>query len=230
MKRSQINGIIGAAKAAIAAHGFALPPFAFWSPEDWRSKGPEVHEIPTRGLGWDITDFGLGDFETCGLTLFTIRNGDAKALKQGRGKTYCEKLAYMSLGQRCPDHHHYVKVEDIINRAGGDLMVELHGSDETGAFSEEHLPISVDGVARVVPAGGIVRLRPGESMTLEPGVYHGLWAEDAPVMFGEVSVVNDDLKDNRFHQPVGRFPKIEEDEPPEHLLVGDYGEYYRPGA
>ena len=227
MKRSEINRVIRTAKDAIAGYGFALPPFAFWSPDDWRSKGPEVSEIPARGLGWDITDFGLGDFDKCGLTLFTIRNGDPDALKRGGGKTYCEKLAFMELGQHCPDHYHYVKVEDIVNRAGGDLLVQLHRGDESGAFTDDALRISVDGVVRSVPAGGVVRLAPGESLTLEPGVYHGLWAEGAPVMFGEVSVVNDDLTDNRFYQPIGRFPKIDEDEPPEHLLVGDYATYYR---
>ncbi len=226
MKRSKINRIIRTAKDAFAGHGFALPPFAFWSPDDWRAKGPEVSEIPAHGLGWDITDFGLGDFAQHGLTLFTIRNGTPDAVRSGQGKTYCEKLAFMELGQRCPDHHHYVKVEDIINRAGGELVIQLHASDDHGAFTDDALTISVDGVERFIAAGDTVRLTPGESLTLNPGVYHGLWPESAPVMFGEVSVVNDDQADNRFHRPVGRFPKIDEDEPPEHLLIGDYAEYY----
>ena len=44
-------------------------------------------------------------------------------------------------------------------------------------------------------------------------------------MVGEVSAVNDDHKDNRFHEDVGRFPEIAEDEPPVHLLVSDYEKY-----
>ena len=43
-----------------------------------------------------------------------------------------------------------------------------------------------------------------------------------PVLVGEVSMVNDDNLDNRFYEPIGRFPEIEEDEPPLYLLVGDY--------
>ena len=230
MKRSQVNQIIRTAKAAISDAGFALPPFAFWSPDDWRAKGPEAAEIPARGLGWDITDFGTGDYAACGLTLFTIRNGDVANVRRGTGKTYCEKIAVMQPGQRCPDHHHFVKVEDIINRAGGDLVIELHQSDPDGAFTDDPLQISVDGVRRQVPPGGTVRLTPGESLTLDPGVYHGLWPEGATVVFGEVSVVNDDVNDNRFHTPVGRFPAIDEDEAPEHLLIGDYPDYYRPMA
>ena len=123
MKRSEINQIIRTAKDAIAGAGFALPPFAFWSPDDWRSKGTEVAEIPQRGMGWDITDFGSGDYAHCGLTLFTVRNGTLDAVKRGAGKSYCEKVGFMQPAQRCPDHHHFVKVEDIINRAGGDLVL-----------------------------------------------------------------------------------------------------------
>ena len=39
-------------------------------------------------------------------------------------------------------------------------------------------------------------------------------------------MVNDDQTDNKFLDPIGRFPTIEEDEPPMHLLVGDYKKYY----
>jgi D-lyxose ketol-isomerase len=48
------------------------------------------------------------------------------------------------------------------------------------------------------------------------------------VLVGEVSAVNDDQEDNRFHKPLGRFPDIEEDEPPLYLLVNDYTDYYQP--
>jgi D-lyxose ketol-isomerase len=48
------------------------------------------------------------------------------------------------------------------------------------------------------------------------------------VLVGEVSLVNDDNIDNRFFDPVGRFPAIEEDEPPLYLLCNDYSRYYRP--
>ena len=47
------------------------------------------------------------------------------------------------------------------------------------------------------------------------------------MLVGEVSLVNDDQNDNRFHEPVGRFPDIEEDEEPWHLLTTDYRRYYR---
>jgi len=42
------------------------------------------------------------------------------------------------------------------------------------------------------------------------------------VLLGEVSQCNDDNTDNRFNPPVGRFPIIEEDEPPYRLLCNEY--------
>ena len=77
-------------------------------------------------------------------------------------------------------------------------------------------------VLRELPPGGVVRLQPGESITLIPGVYHEFWGEGARVLVGEVSTINDDRTDNRFLQPLPRFPTIEEDEPPLYLLCMEY--------
>jgi len=87
--------------------------------------------------------------------------------------------------------------------------------------------VSVDGFTRIVQPGGTVVLTPGESIFLEQGMYHRFYGEAGKgnVLVGEVSSVNDDNTDNRFHQPQARFPKIEEDEPPIHLLCTDYPDY-----
>ena len=82
-----------------------------------------------------------------------------------------------------------------------------------------------DGITRTVAAGGIARLQPGESITLPTRLYHAFWAEGARVLVGEVSTVNDDANGNRFLEAIGRFPTVEEDVAPAHLLVGDYGRY-----
>ena len=62
MKRSEINTIMRRADEFIRQQNFRLPPFAYWTPEEWKHKGPEVREIVQNKLGWDITDFGSGDF------------------------------------------------------------------------------------------------------------------------------------------------------------------------
>jgi D-lyxose ketol-isomerase len=228
MKRSRINALLRDAEAFIHKQGFFLPPFARWTPADWRGKGEEVREIVDHGLGWDITDFGQGDYAKCGLLLFTIRNGDAADLARGTGRLYAEKLLIVEPGQVTPLHFHWKKTEDIINRGGGKLMLRLHNvaADETLADSE--VTVSLDGVRRTVKAGSTVTLSPGESITLNPCHYHSFWAEEQRVMAGEVSMVNDDHADNRFFEKVGRFPVIEEDEKPVYLLATDYPDYYRP--
>lgn len=227
MRRSEINAIVKSADAFLQKNHFFLPPFAHWTPDDWSTKGEEVREIVDNQLGWDITDFGTGDFAGCGLALFTLRNGSAENARSGKGKTYCEKVAVMRAGQRCPSHHHFAKVEDIINRGTAPLEVTLANADESGRALDTPVTVSLDGVVRTVEAGKPLLLQSGESITLVPGCYHALLASEGDVLFGEVSVVNDDHADNRFAEPVGRFTEIEEDEPPYRLLVQDYARYYQ---
>jgi len=227
MKRSEVNAIIQDADAFIRSRGFHLPPFAYWTPQVWATKGPEVREIVERGLGWDITDFGSGDYQKVGLAVFTIRNGHPENLKRMRGKLYCEKILVVGEDQLTPMHFHWTKTEDIINRGGGNLVIQLYNATPDEGLADTEVTVSIDGVQRTVPAGGKVVLTPGESITLVDHCYHEFWAEGGRVLAGEVSLVNDDNTDNRFYGPVGRFPEIAEDVPPLYLLVQDYARYYR---
>ncbi len=229
MKRSEINTIIRDIEAFVRECRFYLPPFASWTPEDWQSKGVEVGEIANHGLGWDITDFGLGDFHTRGLSLFTIRNGSLNNLQTCSGKVYAEKLLIVDDQQITPFHFHWQKIEDIINRGGGNLLIQLFNSTpDERADQDSPVTVSLDGVVTQIEVGGIVTLEPGMSITLPTLLYHKFWAEGGRSLVGEVSTVNDDANDNKFLDPQGRFPAIEEDEPPYRLLVGDYARYYQP--
>ncbi len=229
MKRSEINAIMRGAVAFAQKHRFYLPPFAFWTPADWAAKGAEVREIVDRQLGWDITDFGQGSYAKIGLFIFTIRNGTMADLHQGRGKVYAEKLLIVDPQQVTPMHFHWSKFEDIINRGGGNLVIQLYPSTKDEGLGTGDVEVSIDGVRRTVKAGGTVTLTPGESITLTGGLYHKFWGEGGRVLVGEVSSVNDDDTDNRFYEPVGRFPEIEEDAEPLYLLVKDYPKYYHAG-
>ncbi len=223
MKRSEINTAIRHAEALLADYRFALPPFAGWTPADWKKNRAVADEIVRAGLGWDITDFGQGRFGELGLTLFTSRNGDAKNLSTGKGMVYAEKVIIVKQGQRCPMHFHFVKTEDIINRGGGVLAIELIEVDAAGqADRSREIVLRTDAMERRFPPNGVLRLQPGESVTLTPFLAHAFWAEGADVFVGEVSTVNDDRSDNAFLEKVGRFPTIEEDEAPYRLIVGDY--------
>jgi D-lyxose ketol-isomerase len=226
MKRSEINAILRETDAFFQKQGFPLPPFAYWSPGDWAQKGPEVSEIVDRRLGWDITDFGRGDFCKCGLAIFTLRNGAPENLKAGTGKLYAEKILMFRRDQVCPYHFHWIKMEDIINRGGGELVVQVCNSDAAEGLADTPVTLSLDGERRTVDARTELRLEPGASATLPPLCYHRIQGRLDNVMVAEVSLVNDDDTDNRFLERVGRFAAVEEDEPPLFLLRQDYARYY----
>jgi hypothetical protein len=224
VKRSEVNQIIRDSDRFIRSFGYILPPFAYWSPGEMRALKPAG--IISARLGWDITDYGQGKFEELGLFLFTVRNGRQADLKSGSGMLYAEKIMISKRDQLSPMHRHWVKAEDIINRGGGKLVLELCMPDSKGQIDQDaEVEVPSDGVLRRLPAGGRLALEPGESVTLLPGVWHAFWGEGGDVLVGEVSTVNDDLTDNLFRDPIGRFSQIEEDEPPLHLLVSDYEKF-----
>ena len=220
MKRSEINRQIEFAIDFFKLHAFKLPAWAYLSPDEWKTKGPEYDEIRLAGLGWDITDFGKKRFEAEGLTLFTVRNG-----YPGRTpyKTYCEKIMIAGENQITPTHFHWKKMEDIINRGGGDLCLQLWKADlQTEEITDLSFTVKIDGVEQTFNAGDIVRLLPGESICFEPYIYHKFWAEGGPALIGEVSTVNDDSNDNRFYESLGRYPEIIEDESSRFCLCNEY--------
>ena len=222
MKRSEINKHIREAGEFLKSCGFHLPPFAFWSPEEWKTRGSEYDEIRKNQLGWDLTDFGANNFEKKGLLLFTIRNGNY--FDPLNKKTYAEKILICLPDQITPYHYHKSKMEDIIFRSGeGTLCIKVYASLGPHELDEKSpVPVSVDGRNYSLAPGSVVRLSPGESISLSQGVFHQFWAEGSKLLLGEVSMVNDDHGDNFFLEPAGRFPEITEDEAPLHLLVGDY--------
>lgn len=223
MKRSEVNTLLRRTCAFCDRMNFHLPPFAFWTPDEWAAAGPEYDEIRDNQLGWDITDFGQGRFDEVGLVIFTVRNGNPDPTK-GYAKPYCEKVLIVEENQRTPFHYHVSKMEDIICRAGGELLIRVYNRDDDDRLADTPVQVSVDGHRYEVQAGTTVRLTPGESITLPPCLYHEFWAAPGTgtSLVGEVSKVNDDHHDNFFLDQVGRFPDIEEDEPPLYLLCTEY--------
>lgn len=208
---------------------FFLPPFATWTPEEWKTKSPECKEIVDCQLGWDITDFGRDNYDKIGLFLFTLRNGTIEKMKKECGKIYAEKILIVDEEQITLTHFHYQKMEDIINRGGGDLIIQLWNSTPDEKLADTDLAVSIDGVRTLVKSGGTITLNPGESVCLPQCLYHKFWGKKGTgkILVGEVSRVNDDYVDNHFYDEVGRFPKIEEDETPLYLLYDDYKNYYK---
>ncbi|MDU4890023.1 MAG: D-lyxose/D-mannose family sugar isomerase [Clostridium sp.] len=222
MKRSEINEAIKDMEALALKNGFQLPPFCNWTPEEWLDKNHEFDEIRDNMLGWDITDYGLGDFKRVGFALITIRNGNQNNPKYK--KTYAEKLIMLKEGQTSPMHFHWKKSEDIINRGGGTLIIHLYNDKGDGSFDDTEVLVNSDGRSYFVAPGTGVELKPGESITLWPHQYHDFEVKKGTgdVLIGEVSMCNDDNTDNRFYEPIGRFPEIQEDEAPYRLLCNEY--------
>lgn len=221
MKRSEVNHYVAEAEAFFASHHFYLPEFSRWTPEDWKKNRAIAEEIIACGMGWDVTDFGSDDYLNCGLMLFTLRNGIANSAKYT--KPYAEKIMMVKPGQVTPMHCHFRKQEDIINRGGGTLVFQLcpaiGNKPGKGAVN-----VIKDGIEITTDSEHVIRISPGESLTLVPGAFHSFWAdpEGEPVMVGEVSSVNDDNNDNCFAEERERFQEWIEDVPAERFTVNDY--------
>lgn len=220
MKRSEINRILDESLGFVEKLGFKLPPFAYWTAEDWKTKGSEYNEIRDNMLGWDVSDYGTGEFDRIGIVAFTLRNGNQRDNRYP--KTYAEKILIVKPGQEIPCHFHWSKMEDIINRGGGDFLVTIHNSTKDDMLSDEPVNVYCDGRSFSVEAGAILRLKPGESITLLQRQYHSFTAEGGMLLLGEVSMVNDDNIDNKFYREMPRFTSIIEDEPAKWLLCNEY--------
>lgn len=223
MKRSEINKIMKDAKAFLAEKKFHLPPWAYWTLDDWKANRERASEVIDNMLGWDITDFGSGDFYKQGLFLFTVRNGRYNV----DNKPYAEKIMIVEENQVTPMHHHWSKMEDIINRGGGNLLIDIYNATPDDKLDTTEVEVKMDGILHRFEAGSTVVLTPGESICLEQRHYHRFYGEPGKgkVLVGEVSAVNDDNTDNCFYEPVGRFPDVIEDEAPMHLLASDYNKF-----
>ena len=225
MYRSEINHLIQQSLDTLGQYQFQLPPFAHWGLYQWKANKHACEEIFHNQLGWDITDFGKGEFDQFGLVLFTIRNGHPDNLANQSGKMYAEKIMISRNNQKTPMHFHWNKMEDIINRNGAVLVFELYAASSDDKLADIAFSLSIDGKQQTFQAGERLELQPGESLSLPPRIYHSFWAEQGDVLIGEVSLVNDDHRDNCFYEPIGRFPEIIEDEEPKFLLVGDYAKF-----
>ena len=116
MKRSEINKALRELEAMCEKYKCYLPPFCHFTPEEWKTKGHEYDEVRDCMLGWDITDFGLGDFDKFGFSLITIRNG-CRTQPEKYPKVYAEKLLYLKEGQMAANHFHWYRPRTLSTAA-----------------------------------------------------------------------------------------------------------------
>jgi hypothetical protein len=187
MKRSEINKAYTDAKAYFEKNGWVLPP------------NPK----------WDVTDFGLGDFDNYGLVLVNLCEEPE----------YCEKLMYARKGMTTPAHYHKKKKEDIICRTG-EFAIQLWDSKMSKSGSP--VKVKINNEWKEFESNSKVNIKAGERITLFQGVNHAFWPVTNECIIGEVSTANDDLNDNFFENPnIGRYPHVEENEKPLIKLLSD---------
>ena len=217
MKRSEINKAIQSAKKMMEKYCWTLPSWGHWSKSEYENKSELREYLNKHQMGWDVTDFGKGVFNEQGITLFCIRNGIQGNVND---KPYAEKLLFMQEGQEIPFHSHKIKLEDIINRGGGDLAIEFVEVDEKDQELSNKITVLVDGEKILLDPHEPLILKRGQSVTVDRNIFHRFYAVKGSgmVMAGEVSQVNDDNNDNYFLEPIGRFSEIQEDEPTLHPL------------
>jgi D-lyxose ketol-isomerase len=188
MKRSTINTLIRSAQACFLAHGWTLPPKPCW----------------------DVTDFGLGNWQQFGLVLVNL----------AAEPEYCEKLMYARKGMTTPAHCHQKKKEDIICRWGKLAVQVWTGVPDESRNRSFTIPVNHEPVQ--VNSSQVIELEAGSRITLVPGIYHEFYPVSDECIIGEVSTANDDLHDNFFvNSGIGRYPGIEEDEPACVRLLSD---------
>jgi len=224
MRRSQLDTIIDETRSIMARHGQILPPYALWTPAEWRARALETRLMRERGLGWNVATFKADAFAESGIVVFTTRMGDHRDLAAGRGKLYGEKIFVCRDGQRVPYHYHRVKTEDVVNRGGGSFVIDLLQVDEGGQPTDLPFELDRDGIRVTVPARASLSLAPGEGLTLDPLIAHAFRAEGGDVVCGEVSLANDDAADNYFLEPLPD-QAITEDAPARHCIVADYSSF-----
>lgn len=212
MKRSEINRIIEERVVFMKSLGYSFPNEAYWDLRDWNGYKGDVSERIKRGIGWDVTDFGLDNFRKKGLLSYVLTNG---VIKDGIvDQQYAEKYLIVGNGQITPRHHHKKKVEDIVNMDGGNLKICVHNTCDL-----DYVKIFHNYEWIMYNSGTIITLKKNDRIRLDQNHDHEFWGDDM-VFLKEISSFNDDKGDNVFlDERVNRFPKeIKEDEVPRYLL------------
>ncbi|MFP4381073.1 MAG: D-lyxose/D-mannose family sugar isomerase [Candidatus Sumerlaeia bacterium] len=232
MKRSDINNEIQLALDVFEAHRFYLPKWAAWSPENWEHCGPEVAQIKACMLGWSVTDFDRDNFREQGFVTFIERNGIVDEMREFaqrhsvQDKAYGERLGFIQKRQATAMLKHNISTKDIVNRGGGDLVVQIFLSTPDDELDEHNrIPTCINGIAYNIKAGGISRLAPGDGITIHAGVFHKFWAEKAGCIVGEIYTSSPKKNEIFLLEPGEWYNRIEEDEDPLFLLNHEYPEF-----
>ncbi|WP_434579188.1 D-lyxose/D-mannose family sugar isomerase [Thermoanaerobacterium thermosaccharolyticum] len=137
---------------------------------------------------FEITDFGLNNFDKEGLLLLTYVNTER----------YCAKEMVLFPHQTCPEHRHPKrgdgsegKQETFRCRAG---VVYLFVEGENN-FDDTLLIKPPDGKEQFYTVKHLIKLLPGQQYTIKPNVIHWFQAGSEGCIVSEFSSNSDDATD-----------------------------------
>lgn len=220
LKRSHVNRIIKDAIDFFESQNISLPEFAYWNGDDWNRD--ESALLKQLNPGWEIWDPD-GCFKKVGVCVLDVRK--AVCFDDGIQSRVCENYMMVREGQFCPWHYHRKKVEDIRNSGGGVLAVQLAQITADGKpDTQKPVLVKKNYAVKEMAAGSVVLLHPGDSMILDPMVYHQFWAVEGNgnVVFEEVFEAIEGNDDHFLDYPPEKHLKqIEEDEPALYPLMSE---------
>lgn len=210
MKRSEIDSAIERAINSAKKFGVALPVWIEWHPHQFEKNADGIKH---QKLGWKVVDFGVGDFEHCGLVILVIcsplvdEHGEPLTKPSNIGNheypltSFSRKYLFVQAGQTEPHHFHRQKArKEVSVLAGAPVRFELAWAENDTTLSDRNVDVAVDGIWHHIPAGGSVMVNPGETITLPGNLSHIISvAEGGPdTIMMETSTANNDRSDNIF--------------------------------
>jgi len=211
VKRSEIDAAIERAIGNANKLGVALPKWADWHPAQFDAGAEGIRD---QRLGWKVIDFGVGDFQHCGLVLFALcapltddfgaplTNSQLVGAYEYPVTAFSRKYLFVQAGQTEPHHFHRQKRrKEVSVVAGGSVHFELAWADSDTALSATRdVNIQVDGIWHHLPANGEIDLKPGETITLPANLSHiiKVLPGGCDVILLETSTANNDSSDNIF--------------------------------
>ena len=234
MKRSEINSAIARAIANAKKSGVALPIWVDWKPEQFEANADGIRQ---QMLGWKVVDFGIGNFDACGLVVLVLTNSlidsSGEPLREpgvtgGRSypvTSFARKYLFVQAGQTEPHHFHRQKQRKEVSMiAGGRVRFELAWADGDDALSSRDVQVQVDGIWHQLPANGEIFLQAGQTITLPGGLSHIIQVEagDKDAILLETSTANNDRTDNIFPFITPSSEPIDEDQEVRYQLLDEH--------
>ena len=165
MKRSEINRLIEDALKFFQEMHFKLPPLGYLDTGAMEQAGGIVRGSGNESVGMGPHGFWYREFQCGRVAAFH----PSKRESATRPEALCGKNHDRPGGTGDP--HAFStgpKMEDIINRGGGNLMIQLYPSDREGGFAKKSFQVSLDGLKRELKPRRLGQVAAGREHHADP--------------------------------------------------------------